>query len=264
MKKFNISVSITDFSLVPQNLEPLFKGLHQVGADGLEIVIGVKSRWSLKQLNKMSEKYSLPIVTLHQPPWSGLGFWLDEGFMRLAKDLDVRGVVIHPRAFVPLLSKKSEEYLATLAKWQDKYKIQIMLENAPAQWKINIMDTFFPMPKDVANITYIAKKAKQYGFLINYDIAHGSLPQPQDNKIFQSIFPQIGGFHLSSFTERVDHLPLDQGLFNTKSFIQYLYKKKYTGLITFEIYYPKQIQFSHYNFETIQKSLQIVKAINYT
>src|SRR6266567_1523971 len=105
MKKINISVSITDFSLVPYGLEPLFNGLKQAGADGLEIVVGIKSRWSSNQLKKLSEKYELPIITLHQPPWSGLGFWLDEGFMKLADDLKVKGVVIHPRAFVSLRSE---------------------------------------------------------------------------------------------------------------------------------------------------------------
>lgn len=263
MKKFNISVSITDFSLVPFGLEPLFKGLKEAGADGLEIVVGVKSRWSSNQLKKLSEEYGLPIITLHQPPWSGLGFWLDEGFMKQARELNVKGVVIHPKAFVPLLSEQSQQYLETLARWQEKYKVQVMLENAPARWKIKVMDTFFHMPEDVASMKYISQKAKQYGFLINYDTAHGSLSQPEKDKVFQSIFPQIGSFHLSSFTKEVDHLPLDQGLFNTKSFIQYLYKKNYKGLITFEIYYPKQIQFSNYNFEAIQKSIQIVKSVDY-
>lgn len=261
MQKFNVSVSITDFSLVPFGLEPLFNGLKKSGADGLEIVVGIKSRWSSNQLKKLSEKYELPITTLHQPPWSGLGFWLDEGFMKQARELDVKGVVIHPRAFVPLLSEQSQQYLETLARWQDKYKMQVMLENAPARWKIKVMDTFFPMPEDVASMQDIAQKAKDYGFLVNLDIAHSSLSQIQTDKTFQTIFPQIGSFHLSSFTDEVDHLPLDQGLFDTKSFIQYLYKKNYKGLITFEIYYPKQIQFSNYDFKAIQKSIQIVKSV---
>jgi len=192
-----------------------------------------------------------------------LGFWLDEGFMKLARDLEVKGVVIHPRAFVSLRGKISKVYLETFARWQDKYKMQVMLENAPALWNIKIMDLLFHMPEDAVSLKYISQKAKDYGFLINYDTAHGSLPQPEKNKIFQSIFPQIGGIHLSSFTKHVDHLPLDQGLFNTRTFIQYLYKKSYKGLITFEIFYPKQIQFSNYNFDSIKKSILLVKSINY-
>lgn len=261
--KFNTSVSITDFSLVPFSLDPLFKGLKQAGADGLEIVVGIKSRWTANHLKKLSEKYNLPITSLHQPPWSGLGIWLDEGFIKLARELNVKRVVIHPKAFVSLRSKKSIIYLETLARWQDKYKMQIMLENAPPRWNIKIMDTFFRMPEDVVSLKYISQKAKAYGFLINYDTSHGLLPQPEKNRTFQSIFPQIGAIHLSSFTKDIDHLPLDQGLFNTKSFIQYLYKKNYKGIITFEIFYPKQIQFSRYNFDVIKKSIELVKSINH-
>lgn len=261
MKKFEVSVSITDFSLLPLGLEPLFKGMKAAGADGLEIVTGVKSRWSLRQLNRLSEKYSLPVCTLHQPIWSGLGFWLDEGFIRLAKDLQVKGVVIHALFCTDLEGEKSTEYLTKLARWQDKYKVQIFLENSPYSWGMKILDILWPDIGNSTSIKLIGQTAKKYGFLVNYDTSHGAFPKPQEQQDFQQIFPQIGNIHLSSFNNETDHLPLFMGKFDTTGFIRYLYKHNYAGNITFEIYYPKDIQLAQYDFAAIKKSIELVKSV---
>lgn len=262
MHKFRINVSITDFSLLPLGLEPLFKGMKSAGADGLEIVLGMKSRWSAKKLIQLSEKYDLPINTLHQPPWSGIDIWRDEGFMEFAKKLGIKKVVIHPKAFTALNSPSGQHYLETIARWQDKYSVQAMLENAASDWGIGILDTLYPVTDDVRSLEEIALNADKYGFLINYDTSHGQLTEPHTDTIFQKVFSHLGGLHISSFDNTTEHLPLHMGDFKIKPFIRYLYERNYTGVVTFEIYYPKQIQFREYDFASIKKSIEIVKAIS--
>lgn len=54
-----ISSSITDFAPLFLDLEYLFKGLKATGIDGVELVIGIKSRWSVDRIKHLSQKYNL-------------------------------------------------------------------------------------------------------------------------------------------------------------------------------------------------------------
>jgi sugar phosphate isomerase/epimerase len=257
-KSLRVSVSITDFAPLFAPVESLFKGIKETGADGIELVIGVKSRWSYRLISSYSERYQLPVRSVHQHIWSGLGVWLDEGVFRIAKALRAEGVVVHPRLSTPLDSKDMVQYFEQLARWQQKYDVRVMLENREPQSRYWILDRIWPPVKEATRLIRIYDIAQRYNFAITYDTSHARLANPPESPEFRKLYPLIGNIHLSSYAGKIDHLPLTTGVFDSQSFLAYLRKKRYQGLLTLEVQYPAMVQLG-YNYDAIAKSVTVVK-----
>lgn len=255
-----VHASITDFPVFSQ-LETFFKKFKEVGVDGLELVLGVKSRFEYPRIAYLSEKYNLPIGSMHQPPWSGSGFYFDEAFIHVAQKLGVRHIVFHPLAFRSFESRATRVYFERLARIQERYDVCVMLENMPkdlAYRRLHDNSSEY-MLHHLENMNIIADK---YGFLLTYDVSHAEIIRPADTKIFQKLFPKIGNIHASSFSKEKHHLPFTMGDFAVKEFITHLEKKKYQGLFTLEVYYPKlSLLTNRYDFTAIQDSVAIIKKI---
>src|SRR5882724_3184958 len=115
-----ISTSITDFAPLFFDLEYLFRGLCETGVDGVELVIGIKSRFRSSKLRELSRKYHLPITSIHQPAWGGLGLYFDEDFIDFAKAVGTNKIVFHPLPKVSLTDKRMRSYFRRLAQIQEK------------------------------------------------------------------------------------------------------------------------------------------------
>ena len=255
----NLSV-ITDFPLFSQ-LETFFKKSKDAGIDGIELVIGFKTRFEYPRILYLCEKYDLPIVSLHQPPWSGIGVYFDERFVQLAKKLGVRYITYHPLAFHSFTSAAGIEYLERLAKLQEKYDITVMLENMEDEFTYSRLHDG---TKDhvLHHLEDINRIADTYGFLITYDVSHAEFTDPGKTEIFQKMLPKIGNIHASSFSHVQHHLSLTKGDLHTKNFIEYLLKKKYKGLFTLEVRPPvRKLVVENYSFTDIQESVSLIKEI---
>lgn len=251
---FRISLSITDFSPLFFDLGYLFKRLKATGIDGIELVLGIKSRWNAKQIYQLSQKYDLPVVSLHQPPWSGLGIWLDEGFIELAQVFGARTITCHPLPFLSLSHPKMQKYLARLSHLQEKKGVAILLENFPEDWLgIDTVDT-----NDIEKMIQVVQ---QYGLKITLDTDHLGLAAPQKELWFPKLIPYLGNVHLSSFTKKYRHMPLYLGDFQTKDFLEALKQADYKGLLTFEFQYPRLVTWFNYDTAMIKKSVELVKSI---
>lgn len=257
----NVSVSITDLPVFTR-LEHLFAGLKKAGADGVEVVTGVKSRWRWGRIKYLSEKYELPVLSIHQPPWSVLNYFFDEGNIRIAVELlGVRTFVFHPITRYSFADEGMKQYLKRLSEMQKKYDVTIALENMPSLIRKRFAKHLLPLHADTLSIPQIEKAIKTYDLSFNLDISHINVSEPQKEKWFESIYPRIKNIHLSSFNSQRDHLPLYMGDFNTKSFLTELKRRKYKGLVTLEIFYPRMVKFTNYDYEAMRKSIEIVKGI---
>lgn len=255
-----VNASITDFPVFSQQ-ETFFKKFKEAGVDGLELVLGVKSRFEFSRVAYLSEKYNLPISSIHQPAWSGLGIYFDESFVELGKRLNVHRIVFHPLAFRSFESNAGKSYLDRLARIQEKYNITIMLENMPNDYVYNRLHD--GSSEHVQHhLEAVDRIADTYGFLITYDVSHAEIVKPQESPIFLKIFPKIGNIHASSFIPGKHHLPLTSGNLDTDGFVSFLQKQKYKGLFTLEVYYPKlNLIMNRYDFTAIAKSVAAVKKI---
>ncbi len=256
-----VSVSIHDFSPLFRDLEYVFAGLKQSGADGLELLVGVKSRWRVETIRRLSLQYDLPITTLHQPIWSGMGWWLDEEFVRLGAQLGAKYIALHPREGTDMLSSQMEHYLSQFAKWQRQYGITFCLENMPAKIVHPVFEKLITIVPNQADLSLVAATAQRHGLYLTYDTSHTMYSRPQEHDDFLAYFPSVRNIHLSSFSPTVEHLPLDQGDLDTVSFVKFLEDKKYPGIVTLEIFYPDLFTAWGYDFGAIQRSIELVKSV---
>lgn len=255
-----IHASITDFPILSQP-ETFFKKFKEAGVDGIELVLGVKSRWELSRILYLSEKYDLPIGSVHQPPWSGIGLYFDESFVEFAKKLGVKRIVFHPLAFRSWESNDTKIYLEKLARLQEKHDVTVMLENMPNDFAYNKLHdgTKEHMLHHLETVNSICDT---YGFLMTYDVSHTEFAHPFNEKIFAKLFPKIGNIHASSFVHGHHHLPFGMGNFAAEEFMQKLVEKKYKGLFTFEVYYPKlNLIRNRYDFAAIAQSVAKAKKV---
>jgi sugar phosphate isomerase/epimerase len=259
--QIKISTSIGDFPVFSA-IEDSFKAAKEANVDGLELIIGFKSRWHFEKMIQLSKKYDLPITSLHQPYWSGLGIAYDEGFVKLAVRYGIKNIVFHPLCFTSILSRKMTKYFRYLSSLQKKYGITVMLENMPYSESFFSLDHWV-LHKDTASLDAVLKVVAEYNFKINYDVSHTELTHPQMNAEFTKIFSRIGNIHLSSFQNGKQHMPLTRGTFDTKGFITYLIKNHYKGLLTFEIFYPKQFPLYAFDYTEIAKSVALIKTLSY-
>ncbi len=253
-----VHASLTDFPVFSQT-ETFFRKFKEAGVDGLELVLGAKSRFEYARITYLAEKYDLPIASIHQPPWSGMGLYFDEDFLQVGEKLGVRHIVFHPLAFRSFESRAMREYFERLAHLQEKWGIAIMLENMPKDMAYNKLHDSTPdhMLHHLEKINMIADT---YGFLLTYDVSHAEITNPAASVIFQKLFSKIGNIHASSFRHHKHHLPLTMGELETKEFVTFLSKKEYQGLFTLEVYYPKLgLIMNRYDFSVIAESVALVK-----
>lgn len=238
---------------------PFLSKLAQTGIDGLEIIPGVKARGQISRLAIEAQKYNIPIASFHEPTWSGINLYFDERLFRKMASLGILSLTIHPLPRYHYKSQKAISYFEKFSKIQEKYGIQILLENMSRPIKKSIVGSVFFMDPNYCDLSVVAEIARRYNFKITYDTSHAQLIKPHEDKIFQQIYPLIGNIHASSFMEKKRHLPIYMGDFAAKEFYSFLQKENYQGLFTFEIFYPRIDSFLRYDFEAIRKSVSFLK-----
>jgi sugar phosphate isomerase/epimerase len=258
-RDMKINASITDFPFYT-SLETFFKEFKAAGVDGIELVIGAKT-WHLQHALALSKKYQLPIASLHQSIWSGLGFGMDEWFLKNVREHEIHIIVLHPLVFTTFTSDRMKRYFDRVSRLQKKYDITFCLENMPKE-KIYQQLYTPPYQTKVAHLQKIYDIATHYNFGVTYDISHALFTKPQEEMSFKNIFPKIKNIHLSSFQGQIEHLPLDTGDFAAKEFLRFLKAQNYKGLLTFEINYSLfKRMVAKYDFFEVQRSVKIVKDI---
>ncbi|HEV2339776.1 MAG TPA: sugar phosphate isomerase/epimerase [Patescibacteria group bacterium] len=255
-----ISASITDFPMLSR-LETFFKEFSKAGVDGIELVLGIKSRLHLQHIKYLSQKYRLPITSVHQPAWSGLGMYFDERFLLYVQELGVNRIVFHPLAFQSFESKNMQRYFSHLSRLQQQYNVHIMLENMPNDFMYHKL--FLPPHTTVQqHLAMISEFAETYGLSITYDVSHAELTKPQETQVFQKLLPKIANIHVSSFVKGHHHLPLNRGILDVTGFLSFLKKKKYQGLMTLEVYYPRlTLMRNVYDFSAVADSVRVFREI---
>lgn len=254
-----ITVSIGDFSPLLRGPRFLFEGLQGTGVDGVELWVGVKSRWSVKRFQKLSKQYGIPIISLHQPLWAMTGVYFDEGFFTLAQKLKVKHITCHPLPGVSLNDKRMHRYFERLSAVQARIGIPILIENLPQTYRNGLLHRFFPPAQDTSDAHAVSEAARQFGLGITLDTDHVHLPDPHNQPWFASILPRVGNIHLSSFEGERRHLPPYMGVLEAKEFIRYLQTQDYARALTLEIGWPKSITLRNYDFQAVARSVDFLR-----
>lgn len=254
-----ITVSIGDFSPLLRKPDFLFRGLQSTGVDGVELWVGVKSRWSVQHLQQLSRQYNLPIVSLHQPLWAMTGVYFDEGFFTLAQTLRVQHVTCHPLPGISLDDERMRTYFKRLAAMQARIGIPILIENLPQAYRNGLLHHFFPPTNDTSDAWKVGEAAREFGLGVTLDTDHVHESNPHGEPWFTSLLSQVGNVHLSSFGDEKRHLPPYMGNLNTADFVRSLRKHNYSGTLTLEIGWPRSIMLRDYDFSVITKSVDFLR-----
>ncbi|MDO8658326.1 MAG: TIM barrel protein [Candidatus Levybacteria bacterium] len=251
-----LSLSIADLPL-GIGWEDLFSLAKNFNLDGIEVVLGYKTLLKFENILKLSLKYNIPILTVHEPGWSTFGFFNYEGSFKTAKEVGA-SYNAHPKMLQPVCSEKSKKYFRWLSEMSRKYNVEVLLENLPPVFGFDILDAFLKADKTNADLKEIKNVCKEYNFNITLDTSHLQAAIPQEAAGFEESWPFIKNIHLSSFNKTRQHLSLTKGFLDINKFLDYLKLKNYGGSITIELtvklFYPRQ-QY----FKEIEESVEIIK-----
>jgi len=258
MAKSKLSFSVADIPLGIA-IEEYFLLANHLKVDGLELVVGWKTRWAMKKIKRLSNRYNVPILSIHQPPWSIAGFAQDEGAFRFAQEFN-SVFVAHPIVVQPINSPKAKEYFAWLTKMRKKYDIEILIENMTNIYQLMPLLHYVSRKHhdSATSLLSFEKICKKYGFGFTLDISHLMEKEPQNAKGFKELLPYLKNIHLSDYTAKKEHMGLGDGNLDYDSFLKYLKKIKYDGLINLELC-PRILNAREKYYKDITNSVKIVK-----
>lgn len=233
MNKPKLSFSIGDLPL-SMSLDELFSTSKDMDVDGVEVMIGVKSRLNLRMLEKLSQKYHVPVLSIHAPPWMWMGYVYDEETVKVASHLNAK-YNAHPIFMQTIHSNASKKLYAWLMKMKSKYRVEILIENMPDKFKKPILEKFLRTDPSCYDLAKLHNVYKTYGFGMTLDISHLEKPDPRDFSGYDGVEKYIQNIHLSDFTMTEQHLQIGEGILKTKEYIDHLKKIKYEGIITLEL-----------------------------
>lgn len=254
-----LSFSIADIPL-GIGIEEYFLLANNLKVDGLEVVVGWKTRFQLKKLARLSKRYDVPILSVHQPAWAVAGYFRDEGAFKFAQKFN-SVFVAHPIVGQHITSEKSKAYYKWLVEMGKKYEISdILIENMTNTYQL--MPLFHYVSKkhhdSATDVEYFDSICKRYGFGFTLDISHLMESIPQEAEGFSELLPFLRNIHLSDFTEKKEHMGLGDGVLNYDSFLSYLKKISYQGIINLELC-PRVLNAREKYYRDIAKSVAIVR-----
>lgn len=257
MSKFRVACSISDFSPVLSHLESAFRLVAEWNVDGVELVVGFKSRWSGAAVRGISRRYDLPIAALHQPVWAGLGLYFDEGFVRLAEQVEAASIVVHPLPGYAFSAAPMQRYLERLARVQEKYHVRILLENLPRRYYNPVVQRIFG--QEPGTPAEVAAAARSYGLGMTLDTSHAMLTAPHREDWFKTVLRQTSNIHLSSFSWKRTHLPLGQGALDSAGLLRALTMQNYCGMVTLEVYHPRMVNVFRWDPRPLRNSVAVIR-----
>ena len=246
---------LSSYCLEPFPLEETFLFAKEIGADGIELVL-VPSIYSqgLKLAKELSEKYQIPIVNLHQPPW-GIFFTGKCGIKRLvekAKFLGSKNIVVHLATMRRSFNSPFFEWVKQMEK---ESGINIAFENAAGR----VLEGW---PK-YAGIS--AEKFEEFvktrQVSITLDVAKGVLQGIDPYQFFQRNRNIVKAMHFHGFNHESNyHIGFAGHNFDWSGFMSFVKKFDTDVSVTLEIFpMQKWIHFELPSKKIFESSRNFIK-----
>ena len=248
-------IALSTGSLYTYGTERAFALASEAGFDGMEIM--VDQRWDTRQagyLNRLRERYNLPIASVHAPFITGLPGWPDAAVascqraVALAEAVGARTVVMHlplSMSFAQLSWPQHSLTLAWpvtpdsefrswvhngLAEYQKTTDVTIALENLPCRRRLlGLVKSVWHdnTPDDWARLAHWALDTTHIGTW-GYDLL----------EIYERLKSRLAHIHLSNFNsseKRSEHRLLTDGSLPLAELLHRLRRDQYGGDITCEL-----------------------------
>lgn len=220
-------------------LNYILKRLKKAGVNGLELLIPNHiSNKDLGKIKRITEKYSLPVSSIHQSLNSitDISLFEIENLCKIAHSFSAKTVTLH----INVLGKRifDSNFIEKLKKLQKEYEIIFGIENMP-KTPFAFRKTHFFKGEDFSSVV---KKTK---LKMVFDTTHLAQVGEDICEFYSQNKENIINIHLSNYKkhwfnthlllQNDTHLPLGEGELPMAKFLKMLKKTNYQGIITMEI-----------------------------
>lgn len=253
-----ISLSIAD---LPLNISigETFALAKKLGFDGVEILPGFKTYSSISQLSKLSQKYNMPILSIHHQFWVGKALLSSRKAFKTANHFRAI-IVVHPLKNHSVRSVRQNVFMKKISDLSQEYNVPVGIENMPPQSTLPIYKHFSKTHASTTRLLDVYTLCKKYGFGITLDTSHLATSDIPSLKSFAIIQSLIKNVHLSDYSLKKQHLGLGSGKLNTGKLLEALEKNNYKGLVTLELS-PKIFSQKKKYYADIKQSLKLVRKL---
>ncbi|MDP3800336.1 MAG: sugar phosphate isomerase/epimerase, partial [bacterium] len=221
---------ISSYTFEPFPLEEVFLFAHNVKADGVELVITPQViKLGFEAIKKLSEKYQVPVVNIHQPPWYVLftGKKQMEKMIAIAKDFNAENLVVH---LATVRRNFNSKFFDWIKQREVESKINIAFENA-APRSLEDWPSYCGHPEKLESFV------KSRNINLTLDVAKSFLKGFDPYQFFQRNHNNIKVIHAHGFDHQGDfHKGFLEDTFDWAGFASFIKKFNYTGAITMEIF----------------------------
>jgi hypothetical protein len=232
----------------------------KAGFDGIEYMLTMRDLvFGPSKALRLSEKYNMPITSLHQPLILIIQTpsWLFPRMLIIPKQFPHAQLVNHHvSAF--MFRKPSPVRALKYKKMFEEADLMVSYESNPG-------NGLFSIGRQYAKPTYdpiaFQEFAWKHDLPMNLDVCHIASRNYDIVKFFTDNHKLIRLIHLSDFKDGKQHLPLGEGTLPIKKLLQEVKRLKWDGHITFEIFHFPNQQTKKKKLHALEKSLTFVHEI---
>lgn len=229
-----IKVTLSTASVFPRRTAYAFDIARRAGYDGMEIMVWTdKVTQSAEKLIDLTERYELPITSIHAPSlvvsqnvWGVLPAKKLEKSVELAHDVGARTVVVHPPFFwQPRYAAVFQEHVANL---MEQSGITIAVENM-YPWRYKDRERLAYLPHwDLRTQDYKA---------VTVDLSHASTSRQDSLGLIKDLGSTVRHIHLADGTGSAhdEHLVPGVGTQPVQAVIEHLTHSDWDGDLCVEI-----------------------------
>ncbi|ASK64679.1 sugar phosphate isomerase [Brachybacterium avium] len=230
-----IPVGLSTSSVFPAGVEESFRLAHEIGYDGMEVMVSYpKDSQDPDLLRAYSERYELPILSLHAPTLFFLqGLWGRDAWVKIertieiAKELGVPTIVAHPP--FRWQGKYAHGFVEGVAALEEEHGIAIAVENM-YPWRLGVREllNYFPDhdPTD-----------EEYAH-VTVDLSHAATAGDDALEMIERLGDRLTHLHLtdgSGKTTKDEHLPPGEGNQPCAEVLRRLANRGWEGSVLLEV-----------------------------
>jgi len=238
-----MKIALSTGCLYENPLSDVFKIASAAGFDGIELLVdNLKCNIPVSDLKKLSNKYDVPVISIHSPfvicdGWGNFWERITKS-ITLAKSLPVQLVNFHPprgMLYYHRLNNELSRHIEDYKGYIKNSSIVLTIENLPCPEHLRIIpliDRFFPLLID--NTYQIVEFAIENDIYVTFDTTHIGTTGSDILDSYHIFKERIANIHLSDYDGERQHLLPGKGYLPLKKLLSQLKSDNYSGVMTLE------------------------------
>lgn len=230
-----IPVGLSTSSVFPAGVEDAFRIASEIGYDGMEVMVSYpKDSQDPAILREYSQRYQLPIMSLHAPTLFFLqGLWGRDAWVKIertieiAQELEVPTIVAHPP--FRWQGRYARRFVEGVAELEERHGIAIAVENM-YPWRLGVRELLNYLPDhDPTDEDY------QH---VTVDLSHAATAGDDALEMIERLGDRLTHLHLadgSGNSTKDEHLPPGEGNQPCAEVLRRLANRGWEGSVLLEV-----------------------------